>query len=313
MRMFMPIEFTIVAVAFFSTNFSQSMCRKFYLFEPICTAILLAAVSAVHVIRVHAIYEKSRPVLFGLGALFAMQVAVAAVACAFYRSVPLDVGQGCVAGPKHTWVGIYWAAPTFLYTVTLTLAVARSIKSLKVKPLSMWKLMLRDGLNLYGSIWLVNVVNVVFWFVAKPTGPEDTIKTAVTSIAIVLTTSMTLRIILGVRGTLASGGSFAGSSSHGSSRTTHVISTSRTNPTHISSRIPGTYTLDEMRNGVKTEAEWDTDGKSSVHDSKVADIIAVGHDGKGVEGDKAPLGVKITIDQQVEYDDTPSGRGARKH
>jgi len=304
----MPIEFTIVAVAFFSTQFSQSMCHKFYLFEPICTAILLASASAVHVIRIHAIYEKSRPVLFGLGALFAVQIVVTAVACGFYRSVPLDVGQGCIAGPKHTWVGIYWVAPTLLYTVSLALALLRSIKSLEVKPLSPWKLMLRDGLNLYIAVWVVNMVNVLFWFLAKPTGPEDTIKTIVTSMTAVLTASMTLRIVLSVRGTLASGGSFAGSTTHGSSRTTHVISTSRTNPTNISSRIPGTYTLDEMRGGVKSEVEWDTDGKSSVHDSKVADIVAVGNEPKVADGDKAALGVKITIDQQVEYDETPYGR-----
>jgi hypothetical protein len=175
------------------------------------------------------------------------------------------------------------------------------------------------------AVWVVNMVNVLFWFLAKPTGPEDTIKTIVTrfvltlllhpslpydipSMTAVLTASMTLRIVLSVRGTLASGGSFAGSSTHGSSRTTHVISTSRTNPTNISSRIPGTYTLDEMRSGVKSEAEWDTDGKSSVHDSKVADIVAVGNEPKVAEGDKAALGVKITIDQQVEYDETPYGR-----
>jgi hypothetical protein len=127
------------------------------------------------------------------------------------------------------------------------------------------------------------------------------------SMTAVLTTSMTLRIVLSVRGTLASGGSFAGSTTNGSSRTTHVISTSRTNPTNISSRIPGTYTLDEMRGGVKSEVEWDTDGKSSVHDSKVADIV-VGPEPKLAEGDKGALGVKITIDQQVEYDETPYGR-----
>lgn len=307
----MPIEFTIVAVAFFSTKFSQSMCHKFYLFEPICTAVLLACASAVHVIRVHAIYEKSRSVLFGLGALFAIQVAVTGVACGFYRSVPLDVGQGCIAGPKSNWVGIYWVAPTLLYTVTFALALIRSIQSLEAKPLSPWKLMLRDGLNLYAAVWVVNMVNMLFWFISKPTGPEDPIKTIVTSMAAVLTTSMTLRIVLSVRGTLASGGSFAGSTTHGSSRTTHVISTSRSNPTGISSRIPGTYTLDEIRSGVKAEGEWDNDGKSSVHEAKGVDIVNIANDPKVGDVDNRGLGVKITIDQQVEYDQAPYNRSRK--
>ncbi|KAG6876303.1 hypothetical protein C0993_004170 [Termitomyces sp. T159_Od127] len=81
-------------------------------------------------------------------------------------AVPLLEGQGCIAGPKHNWVGIYWLAPTLLYTVSVrpalsssfpaqpisqfALALVRSVKSLQAKPLSLWKLMLRDGLNLYG-------------------------------------------------------------------------------------------------------------------------------------------------------------------
>lgn len=58
--------------------------------------------------------------------------------------------------------------------------------------------MLRDGLNLYmvswafvflsiqvltpapKAVWLVNMVNMLFWFIIKPTGPDDPIRTIVT-------------------------------------------------------------------------------------------------------------------------------------
>jgi hypothetical protein len=294
LRLFMPIEFTVVAVAFFDTNWSQAQCQKFYLFEPICTALLLAAASAVHVIRIHAIYDKSRAVLMGMGALFGIQIVATAICCGFYRSVPLDVGQGCIAGPKYTWVGLYWAAPTLLYTVSLALALARSVKSLEIKPLSPWKLMLRDGLNLYAAIWIVNMVNLLFWFIMKADGPSDPIKTIVTSMATVLTTSMTLRIILAVRGPLADGGSFAGSSSatSGSSRATHVISTNRSRDGTNSRSANGTFTLDNLHS--KTEGEWPEDGKSSVTESKGA---VLGDDSNG------NIGVRITVDREVGYDD----------
>jgi len=148
-----------------------------------------------------------------------------AACCAFYRVMPLLEGQGCIAGPQSNWVGIYWAAPTILYTLTFALALNRSIQSLQVKPLSPWKLMLRDGLNLYGSIWIVNMVNMLFWFIVQPTDEKDTIKTTVTSMAAVLTTTMTLRIILSVRGSLAQGGNYAGSTVNSSNRgTTHNLS-----------------------------------------------------------------------------------------
>ncbi|KAG6827932.1 hypothetical protein H0H92_009910 [Tricholoma furcatifolium] len=256
LRVFMPIEFAIVAVAFFDTRWSQATCDKFYLFEPICTAILLAAAS----------------------------------------------GQGCIAGPKHDWVGIYWVAPTLFYTVSFALALMRSIKSLESKHLSPWKLMLRDGLNLYGAIFLVNLTNMVFWFAITPTNTQDTIKTIVTSIAAVLTTSMTLRIILSVRGSLVHGGSFALSASQtNSSRTTHVISTRNGGgiPTNVSTHNAGhTYTLDDMRS--KTEADWSTNDKSS--DSEAKPAILDGADNEHMQHNPS-VGVKITIDRQVGYDD----------
>lgn len=233
-----------------------------------------------------------------MGSLFAAQIVVTAICCGFYRSVPLDVGQGCIAGPKHTWVGIYWVFPTLLYAVSFGLAIVRSLNSLRAKPLSPWKLMLRDGLNLYGAIFLVNLTNVIFWFVITPTGPQDSIKTIVTSIAAVLTASMTLRIILSVRGSLAQGGSFAlsNSSQSGSTRNTHVITT-RTGgvPTNVSTRAH-TYTLDEMR--TKPEADWPGNDKASESEAKPAIL-----DGNDAEQHQ-PVGVKITINREVGYDET---------
>lgn len=176
--------------------------------------------------------------------------------------------------------------------------------------------MLRDGLNLYGAIWIVNMVNMLFWFIAKPTDNADTIKTIVTSMAAVLTTTMTLRIILSVRGSLASGGSFAGSSSGGSSgsrgATTHVISTRHTgaNSTpgvlQIGSQLsnaPGqTYTIGEMTQDKGRTADWDTDGKSSVNEGKEA--LVPSDDNVNIVDTNStpanPYGVKITIDRQVD-------------
>ncbi|KAF4617589.1 hypothetical protein D9613_005921 [Agrocybe pediades] len=307
LRVLMPVEFIIVAVAFFDTKWSIETCQKFYLFEPITTAFLLAATSAVHVIRIYAIYDKNRVVLGLMSGLFALQIVVTAIACGFYRSVPLLEGQGCIAGPKHAWVGIYWIAPTLLYTVSLALALKRSVDSLKQRPLSPWKLMLRDGLNLYGAIWIVNIANVLFWFIIKPDDAADPIRTIVTSMAAVLTTSMSLRIILSVRGTLEHGGSFALSGSTGatSSRTTHVISGARSgnHATNISTHTPHTYTLDELR--TKPEGEWpgaDVDTKSSVHGADGIDGVK----NTGLNRSESDsVGVKITIDREIGYEGDP--------
>jgi len=305
LRLLMPVEFVVVAVAFFDTKFTQSMCQQFYLFEPIVTAVLVTLCSIVHAIRIYAIYDKNMSLLGGLGALLLVQVAVMAVSCAFFRVVPLLEGQGCIAGPEHTWVGIYWAAPTLFFTATFAAALARSMQSVKVKPLGAWKLMLRDGLNLYGAIWAVNMVNVIFWFAARPTGVNDSIRTIVTSMAAVLTTTMTLRIILSVRGSLASGGAYAGVSTTGSGSrgTTHVISTrgAHTGPAVVNigaqsqnmsrGAVTGqAYTLEEMR--AKAERDWidSSDGRSSLAEAK-----------EGLGAEDGGVGVKVTIDRETDF------------
>jgi hypothetical protein len=292
----MPLELVVVAVAFFDTDWSQAACQKFFLFEPICTAILLAAASAVHVIRIHAIYDKNRLILLGMCSLFAVQVVVTAICCAFYRSVPLLEGQGCIAGPKQNWVGIYWVAPTLLYTISFGLAVMRSVESLQTRPLSPWKLMLRDGLNLYGSIWLVNMVNMLFWFIMRPDGDRDPVKTLVTSMAAVLTASMTLRIILSVRGSLIMGGTFALSASVGeSSRSTQTTSGRSNNAIINSSAQPNTFTLDDLR--TKPEREWQLpDNKSSIHISdRKNDLVTDSR-----EPVETTMAVKVTIDRDIK-------------
>jgi hypothetical protein len=239
-----------------------------------------------------------------MSTLFALQVVVTGVASGFYRSVPLLEGQGCIAGPKHTWVGVYWVAVTLFYTASFALAVNRSLQSLSTKHLSPWKLMLRDGLNLYGAIFLVNLTNMIFFFVIRPTGVDDPVRTIVTSMAAVLTTSMSLRIVLSVRGNLAHGGSFAlsNTTNTGSSRTTHVITT-RTGggvPTHLSTHGGNhTFTLDDMRS--KPEGEWTGDNKSSVNDSENKPRELDPDTGR-VQGN---MGVKITINREVDYDESP--------
>ena len=167
--------------------------------------------------------------------------------------------------------------------------------------------MLRDGLNLYGAIWIVNMVNMFFWFIAKPTDTKDSIKTIVTSMAAVLTTTMTLRIILSVRGTLAYGGSFAGAAtpnaSAGTSRgTTHVLSARTTGPANVvninstigTGTVGQTYTIGEM-GADKSRPDWDVDGKSSMNEGKEG--LVPSDEQVNIVNTK---GVKVTIDRQVD-------------
>ncbi|KAI6030752.1 hypothetical protein F5J12DRAFT_713607 [Pisolithus orientalis] len=313
-------DFVVTGVMFFSTSVQQDTdCRRFWPYEPICTAILLFAASTAHVIRVSAIYSHAnrvRSIMFGL--LF-VQAVVTAVCCGFYRSVKLLDGQGCIAGPlnNQSWVAVYWLIPTLLYGASFSFAVSRSLRTLGERPLTPWRLMLRDNLNLYGTIFFVNLINVLFYFIMTPTGPNDPIKTIVTSMAGVLTATMTMRIILGVRGSLENGGTFTTGSGQGSgvsgSMTASAVGVAR-------GRSAPTYTLGDIHTHSKTgagsrgadkiEGGWDVD-KSSVDapaDAKVVLPIVGENDSIREESGPVPpfspkAGVHITVNKEVQYDE----------
>lgn len=142
-----------------------------------------------------------------------------------------------------------------------------------------------------------------------PTGPEDPVKTIVTSMAAVLTTSMTLRIILSVRGKLDYGGSFAlsGVTASHASRSGHVVSGRSAVQTNMS-LPPQNIDLADMRSkpevewASKPEHEW-SDNKSSVNDT----------DAKPNLLDGSNPGVKITVDREVDYDKANYRRVGHAH
>ena len=159
------------------------------------------------------------------------------------------------------------------------------------------------------------MVNMIFWFVITPTGDIDPVRTIVTSMAAVLTASMTMRIILAVRGSLVSGGSFAVSSSSQPTRsgnTTHVISASRgvpggqTGPV-LSLNAPRDPAYAVPLQAGDKAADWD--GKSSVggRDQKEGDIFPVESPVSAVVVDHhhvdaaAPDGVRVTVESETDF------------
>jgi hypothetical protein len=130
------------------------------------------------------------------------------------------------------------------------------------------------------------------------------------SMAAVISTTMTLRIILSVRGPLSHGGSFAGvwpssTGTHSASRGVTSARAPQNTPSVLqiasNAHSAPTYTIDGIRQ--KSERGWEsTEGKS--------DILAVAEndhkplDSPEFDADypKAPglQGVKITVDREVD-------------
>ena len=111
--------------------------------------------------------------------------------------------------------------------------------------------------------------------------------------ATVLTASMTLRIILSVRGSLIMGGSYALTASvTESSRTTQI--SGRSVPNNTSTQA-NTFTLDDLR--TKPEREWQLpDNKSSLNiTDRKNDLVTDSR-----EPVETTIGVKVTIDRDMK-------------
>ena len=141
------------------------------------------------------------------------------------------------------------------------------------------------------------------------------------SMAAVLTTTMTLRVILSVRGTLAAGGTYSGISSGQptSSSAGGVPSRQVKAPTHQSqvggAQLNGhTYTIEEMR--AKAERDWVDEDRSEegkyVIDGNESDGRITRSGGSypeekatlPMDGERAKnpggIGVKVTIDKDFK-------------
>jgi hypothetical protein len=130
------------------------------------------------------------------------------------------------------------------------------------------------------------------------------------SMAAVTTTTMTLRIILSVRGTLVYGGSFAGVyvSSTGTNSASRGIASARA-PAHAPSVLQitshahsaPTYTIDGI--GQKSERGWDgTEGKNDILAIPENDHKPLDSPDDEADFPKAPglEGVKITVDREID-------------
>jgi len=134
------------------------------------------------------------------------------------------------------------------------------------------------------------MANMLFWFLIKPTGPEDPIRTITTSMTVVLTTSMTLRIILAIRGQLQGGGTMD-LSYNTSSDAKNAPAARSVIQTHFSI-APQNIDLSNMRAG-KTETVWTPQKEQEWSDNKSSLT------GIEVKPDVLDSGIQVTVDQEI--------------
>ncbi|KAI0031762.1 hypothetical protein K488DRAFT_15864, partial [Vararia minispora EC-137] len=198
----------VQGIALFYADLSREKCERFFIFEPVITTILLFTCSLVHVIRIRAIYSNSSRVFRIMVAMLVQQIVITSVCCAFYERIPVLDGQGCIAGPKALWVGVYWISTTLFYLTSMAFALRRSLESRQVVQANFRNIVFRDALLCYVTIPVVHLLTVLLCFLSVPNDAADTVRTTTTTFTLVMTCVLTLRIVFTIRSSLYDGGKF---------------------------------------------------------------------------------------------------------
>ncbi|KZV97783.1 hypothetical protein EXIGLDRAFT_746949 [Exidia glandulosa HHB12029] len=156
-------------------------CEVFSWVLAIATAVVVVEVDIVLQLRVYAIYEKSRRILFLNGALCIANVVSSAVILAelFSQTHPVTVPvwiQGTCYGLRSKVLGTVWVAP-LCYDLYLTLlSVYKLVQDYwrygRMGGHSLLSVLARDSVVYFFLLVVVVALNIAFW-TATPITPGD--------------------------------------------------------------------------------------------------------------------------------------------
>ncbi|GAA6059188.1 hypothetical protein JCM10212_005533 [Sporobolomyces blumeae] len=144
------------------------------------SSVIMFVSATIMSIRVYALYNQSRKILFVLIGIVALELAamIAATTRFYPLNVPPDFGdlvnlRGCVAtskdGRASHIVAIFWASPLAFDTAILALTVYNIlVLNRRARHLPVLATILRDGLLFFGVISFVNLSNVVLYAQSDP-------------------------------------------------------------------------------------------------------------------------------------------------
>jgi hypothetical protein len=190
------VQFIILQVAFYETNWSIAMCERYVLFPGATTLCLVVVAELTLILRVYALYLSNKYILAFIMTLLTGQIIFMAYALTFGIRVPLPPGwPGCVLTGSGPWFGGFWAAPIVTDTCIFFLTLWRTIRYQKRHGrMNYMQIIMRDGILYFGVIFSVNMMNCVIFFSA----PTD-LKAIGASFSQIMTAVMISRLHLNLR------------------------------------------------------------------------------------------------------------------
>ncbi|TFK35061.1 hypothetical protein BDQ12DRAFT_688738 [Crucibulum laeve] len=197
-RYITPIQFVIIIDAFHDPIWTEtvSSCRRFVAFEGASTVTLVAICELIMIMRVYALYERSRTILIFLMTLWMLQVALSSVGIDTGFPVPLPDGFiGCIFTGSHPLFPAIWVTPLISDCAIFSLTLWRTrtyLRHSRAAPTT--HVFIRDGLLYFLVIFMANLLNTLLFFLGA-----DDIRAIGASFSQLITATMISRLVLNLR------------------------------------------------------------------------------------------------------------------
>lgn len=180
------IEFIGILVSI-SYVWDPLACERFDRWDPYMSIMVNISASSILIMRVYALYDRSKAVLISLIVLLVVDIGVSL--SAGYFVAPQKAPVGCLATKTVLYFDAFYIGPMVFDTAILVMTLYVGLSKLRYNSNGIISLFLRDGFLYFVVIFGINTINLIFFLAA-----DELIQPINASAATILTSIMASRI-----------------------------------------------------------------------------------------------------------------------
>ncbi|KAF8815776.1 hypothetical protein BYT27DRAFT_6655343 [Phlegmacium glaucopus] len=167
-RYLTPLQFIIVIDAFQDPEWTKKACDRFVVFEGAQTISMVGICELIMILRVYALYGRSKLVAIPLLLLLAAQIVLSSLGVNTGFAVPLPPGVvGCILTGTSSLLALIWVTPLVTDSLIFFLTLWKTGQYIKKSGRSpTLDIFLRDGAMYFCVIFASNLLNTLIYFVS---------------------------------------------------------------------------------------------------------------------------------------------------
>ncbi|PPR05315.1 hypothetical protein CVT26_011574 [Gymnopilus dilepis] len=197
-RYLSPLGYVVIIVSF-NDQWSQGVCNRYVLYPEALKCVTAFVIGVIFIIRLYAIYSRSVVILVFMTMILLLEIGLKIWAFTDGTSMSLPPGVvGCILMGQHYGRFVFtWVAELIFDTVVVVLTfwrTARLHQDGSGSVISLYNLILRDGLVYFTVIFAANLVTVLVFLVRDLVSSNDLLLIAYMQLAPVSSVRPILRV-----------------------------------------------------------------------------------------------------------------------